>query len=73
MVFRVSAQFGQSSCSGGPCGWMGADLAFSHYYNHTGGEEHLVCVMPQKSANRMMSFHHNVSGIGASETGGWRG
>lgn len=79
VVYRVSAQRGQSHCAKSPCGWLAPDVAVRHYWadaqgrpvseQQGGGEEgrghKLVCVMPRKSAERMVSFHQNCL------SGGW--
>ena len=58
MVYRISAQLSQSICSES-CGWMGSNMPFSFEWNTE--KQQLVCLMPKKSADRMISMHMNCN------------
>ena len=73
MFYRISAQRVNNRCFS-LCGFSGANEGFASYARNSelgpDGHPKMVCVMPQKQAERMMALHHNcVSDIASKREG----
>ena len=73
VFYRISAQRVNNRCFS-LCGFSGANEGYASYARNSelgpDGHPKMVCVMPQKQAERMMALHHNCISDMASKREG---